>query len=125
MLDPLSITGLVLQITTVPKQLYGYGQAFKGARKDIVRLRSESYALNGVLEDIQAGEQEAGASSFKWKLTAMLGEATEAPGALETKTRPQMTKASRALQSMTWPLGKQDCNEIQAKPERYKTWFML
>src|SRR6266576_6112633 len=53
MVDPLSVTGVVLQIATVATKVYAYGQQVKDAKKEIRELLVEILALKAVLEQFE------------------------------------------------------------------------
>ncbi|KAK5708440.1 hypothetical protein LTR97_000981 [Elasticomyces elasticus] len=125
MADPVSATGLVLQVVVVLKQLYEYGKSVKSARKEIEALQTELYALKGVLGDVQDGQNTAGLRPERHELSVMFLMAHEVLLSLNTKlTSSESTKLERAAQSMKWPFDKSQYTEKLVKLERIKTWFL-
>nr|OQO18012.1 hypothetical protein B0A51_14984 [Rachicladosporium sp. CCFEE 5018] len=122
MADPVSITGLVLQVGVLLKQLVEYGTAVKGAQGEIGRLRTELYAVKGVLRDLETAQEDAGKRPLKRELSETFTTAATVLGELARKL--DGTKQSR-IKSLVWPFDKPECNEILGKLERVKTWLML
>ncbi|KAK3645527.1 hypothetical protein LTR56_002968 [Elasticomyces elasticus] len=124
MADPVSATGLVLQVAVVLKQLYECGKNVKSARKEIEALQTELYALKGVLEDVQEGQNIAGLRPERHELSVMSKTAHEVLLSLNTKLAPSESKLERAAQSLKWPFDKSQYSERLVKLERIKTWFL-
>ncbi|KAK6430023.1 hypothetical protein LTR95_013828 [Oleoguttula sp. CCFEE 5521] len=122
MADPVSITGLVLQVGVLLKQLVEYGRAVKGAQGEIGRLRTELYALKGVLRDIESAQEDAGKRPLKRELSETLTTASALFGELAHKLDGTR---HRKVKSLVWPFEKPECNEILGRLERVKTWLML
>ncbi|KAK3655308.1 hypothetical protein LTR22_010338 [Elasticomyces elasticus] len=124
MADPVSATGLVLQVAVVLKQLYEYGKSVKSARKEIEALQTELYGLKGVLEDIQDEQNAAGLRPERHEVSVMFTMAHEVLLSLNTKLAPSESKLERAAQSLKWPFDKSQYTEKLVKLERIKTWFL-
>ncbi|KAK4949244.1 hypothetical protein LTR10_011860 [Elasticomyces elasticus] len=124
MADPVSATGLVLQVAVVLKQLYEYGKNVKSARKEIIALQTELFALKGVLADVQDGQNAAGLRPERHELSVMFTMAPEVLLSLNTKLAPSESKLERATQSLKWPFDKSQYTEKLVKLERVKTWFL-
>jgi hypothetical protein len=125
MADPLSTTGLVLQVAALLKQLYDYGTAVKGAQKEISVLRSELYALKGVLQDIDTAQDVAGARPSRRELAETLASARDLLETLSKKLGGSASAIGKAVQSVKWPLIKSDYDKILNRLERLKTWLIL
>nr|OQO23641.1 hypothetical protein B0A51_09054 [Rachicladosporium sp. CCFEE 5018] len=76
MADPVSSTGLVLQVGVLLKHLVEYGKAVKGAQGEIGRLRTETYALRSILRDIETAQENAGKRPLKRELSETLTTAS-------------------------------------------------
>ncbi|KAK5726582.1 hypothetical protein LTR15_002467 [Elasticomyces elasticus] len=125
MADPVSATGLVLQVTVVLKQLYEYGKSVKSAQKEIVALKTELYGLKGVLEDIQDEQNAAGLRPERHEISVMFTMAHEVLLPLNTKLAPSESKLERAAQCLKWPFNQAEYSEKFLKLERIKSWFIL
>ena len=125
MADPVSVTGLALQVAVVLKQLYDYGSSVKGARKELNALRSELYALKGVLGDIDDDQNTIGKKPMRHELASILTSAHELLSTLGAKLETKSSVVGKAKQSLAWPLNKADHAKVLVKLERLKSWLML
>nr|OQO23637.1 hypothetical protein B0A51_09050 [Rachicladosporium sp. CCFEE 5018] len=122
MADPVSVTGLALQVSSLLKQLVEYWKAVKGAHKEIQSFQSELFALKGVLRDIETAQDTAGQRPSRRDLTETLIAASTILGELAKKLDVRKHRVTKAL---TWPFEKSECTELLVRLERIKTWLML
>ena len=120
MADPVSITGIVLQVGSLVQSLYEYGKAVRYAQKDIVRLCSELSALKSVLSDLESrSDQHVEATKERLETTQSL--MSDIIQELAPKTR----KYERGLQSLKWPFSEAQVRITLDRIERLKSWFLL
>ncbi|KAK6412564.1 hypothetical protein LTR95_017962, partial [Oleoguttula sp. CCFEE 5521] len=102
--------------------LVEYGKAVNGAQGEIGKLRTELYALKGVLRDIESAQEDAGKRPLKRELAETLTAASLTWGELAKKLNGTR---SRKLKSIVWPFEKSECNDTLGRLERLKTWHLL
>ncbi|OQO04313.1 hypothetical protein B0A48_10924 [Cryoendolithus antarcticus] len=122
MADPVSVTGLVLQVGVLLKQLVEYYHVAKGAHSEIQSIRTDLYALKGVLDDIGIAQDDAGKRPLKRDLAETL---TTAAAILSELAQKLDNKSHRKLKSLVWPFEKPECNEMLGRLERLKSWLVL
>lgn len=123
MADPLSITGLVLQLAVTLKQLYDYGKEVKGAQQEIRSLCSELSALKSILEDLE--KQNDKAVNLTDGLYDALLTAKTVLDAFLSRLTAQSSKLKQKLQSLQWPFKKDEVKDLLDRLERLKTLFLL
>lgn len=89
----------------------------------MLRLRSELYALKGVLEDIRDMQANSG-SDFKPIQSELLAVTSSYLSNLARRLELSKNKLGRAVESLRWPFEK-DHQEVLAKLERLKSSFIL
>lgn len=125
MADPLSITGLLLQVGALTKQLYDYGKQVKGAQQQIAGLFSELCALKGVLSNIEDAQGAAGGVQADPELAGMLSTAHSILDTLADRLGARSTARGRTIQSLRWPFDKAGYTDTLLKLERLKSCFVL
>lgn len=124
MADPISVTGLVLQVADLIKQLYDYVKAVKGAEKAILSIAGELSALKSIFElNVRLGPPEVISTGNDFN--KML-ETTKA--LLDELAEVVMTRsgvAQRMIQRLEWPFDYANVEKKLSKLERLKTWFLL
>ncbi|KAH8703264.1 hypothetical protein BGW36DRAFT_84581 [Talaromyces proteolyticus] len=133
MADPLSISGLILQVITTAKTVYDYASQVKNAQKDIRELFGELFALKAIVDQIQM-EKDA-----TIKVTEIYFNNTRSSDAFDkamTDTRnllqeilddlvERALRGQSLLRNLGWPGKKTNLQEKVAKLERIKTYFIL
>ena len=125
MADPLSITGLVLQLGSVLKQLYEYGKKVSEAKGRLLSLCSELAAFKSVLTDVEPIYKHNTADLDKFNVTDMIVEANVLVDDLAKQLSIKQTPAKRAMQFLKFPLNETFINEVLSKLERWKSTLLL
>jgi len=122
--DPLSISGLVLQIGAIVTQIYAYTQQVKDAKEEIRELLIELLALKAILEQLGIMQDSLPILSsppVRDALTTTNGILIAVLADLEEKR----TRRSHAIQKLTWPQTKSGTYTQVVRLERLKSYFSL
>ncbi|KAJ6111824.1 hypothetical protein N7523_007885 [Penicillium sp. IBT 18751x] len=134
MADPISIVGLIMDVSTIISSLINYAKAVQSAKSEIRQLSEELFALKGILEHLSKVaprdepklEQTELPDSFDQDVLMRVLETTnEFLESLLADLETPKTKFKRLKQKMQWPFTQEDTNEHLAKLERVKSWLIL
>jgi len=136
MVDPISITSLILQIGKIVSSLIEYGKGVKGASADIRRLSEEVFSLRGVLEHLQAQvdpestelSQELWSEAAPYNPEQLKSTIQTTNGFLQsllTDLEEPKSTFKRLSQKLEWPLSQEKLNVHLARLERVKSWLIL
>lgn len=134
MADPVSITGLILDVSRILSSLINYAKSVQGAKSDMRKLSEELFALKGILEHLSS-EMPRGMS--KWLQTEpaspynrevmarVLHSTNEFLQSLLRDLEPPETKFKQLKQKLQWPFNQDQVNAHLVQLERVKSWLML
>lgn len=133
MVDPISITSLILQIPDLAAKLYDYGKNVKDAKREFGLLYAELLALQAVLNQIKAEGDKKGTRSNRGLydllssqpvLNALVMADTILKTILNDLNKLQASER-RTLKSLTWPLGRSEIYKRITELERLKSTFVM
>ncbi|GKU06276.1 hypothetical protein FLAG1_09229 [Fusarium langsethiae] len=129
MADPISIIGLVGQISDLIQRAYNYGKAVHDAQSDMRKLYTELLGLKGVLEqletlDIASAEPHIADLIRSKEFRKTLFSTSEVVGRLVENLNKKQT-SSRRVNAFLWPWVKDDVKADIQDLERVKTWFIV
>ncbi|KAF5549060.1 ZDHHC-type palmitoyltransferase 6 [Fusarium mexicanum] len=129
MVDPISIIGLVGQISDLIQRAYNYGKAVHDAQSDMRKLYTELLGLKGVLEqleklDIASAEPHIADLIHSKEFRKTLFSTSELVGRLVENLNKKQT-SSRRVNAFLWPWVKDDVKADIQDLERVKTWFIV
>lgn len=131
-MDPVSITGLVIEVSNVLSSLIRYAKTAQNAKSDVRKLSEELFALKGILEHLAAqtdtvtGWEESESSPFDSDvMTRVLHTTNEFLQSLLTDLKLSESKFERLKQSLKWPFTQKEVSEHLARLERVKSWLIL
>ncbi|KAF5240404.1 hypothetical protein FANTH_9664 [Fusarium anthophilum] len=129
MVDPISIIGLVGQISDLIQRAYNYGKAVHDAQSDMRKLYTELLGLKGVLEqleklDIASAEQHIADLIHLKEFRKTLFSTSELVGRLVENLNKKQT-SSRRVNAFLWPWVKDDVKADIQDLERVKTWLIV
>ncbi|KAJ5118756.1 hypothetical protein N7448_010464 [Penicillium atrosanguineum] len=134
MADPISIVGLITDVSTIIASLISYAKAVQSAKSDIRQLSEELFALKGILEhlskeaprDEPKSEQTELPDSFdRDVLMRVLQTTNEFLESLLADLETPKTKFRRLKQKLQWPFTQEETSEHLARLERVKSWLIL
>lgn len=134
MADPLSITGLILQVSQTLSSLINYAQTVHSARSDIQKLSEELFALKGILDHLAAQikskpppyDSDAQSLPFNTEiLTRALQPTNEFLQSLLKDLEEPATKFGKLKQKLEWPFTQEQFNAHLLRLERVKSWLIL
>ncbi|KAJ5788495.1 hypothetical protein N7457_003485 [Penicillium paradoxum] len=131
-MDPISITGLVIEVSHVLSSLIRYAKTVQTAKSEVRKLSEELFALKGILEHL-AVQTDA---IFEWEhsetspfdrevLARVLHTTNEFLQSLLTDLETSETKFKRLKQTLKWPFTQKEANEHLIRLERVKSWLIL
>ncbi|EWG53238.1 hypothetical protein FVEG_11712 [Fusarium verticillioides 7600] len=129
MADPISIIGLVGQISDLIQRAYNYGKAVHEAQCDMRKLYTELLGLKGVLEqleklDMASAEPHIADLKRSNEFRKTLSSASELVVRLVENLNKKQT-SSRRVNAFLWPWVKDDVIADIQDLERVKTWFIV
>ncbi|KAF5597611.1 ankyrin repeat-containing protein [Fusarium subglutinans] len=129
MVDPISILGLVAQVSHLIRRAYDYGKAVHDAQSDMRKLYTELLALKGVLEqleelDIASAEPDIADLKRSTEFRSTLSSTSELLGRLMENLNKKQT-SSRRVNAFLWPWVKDDVKADIQDLERVKTWLIV
>lgn len=136
-MDPISITGLIITVSSVLSQVIGYAKTVTGAKADMRRLSEELFALKGILEHISMGigdntpnpekdsESEASGPFDRDVMARALFTANEFLQTLLQELEEPETKFKKLKQKLEWPFTQDQINAHLVRLERVKSWLIL
>ena len=138
-MDPASLTGLIIALEQIIGQIFKFGNGVKAAKKEVNQLCSELFALKGSLEHIRMNfnnnksfvEPDGALQSLfppllKTEECSRMFTATESLVVdLTKRLSPAPGRLNSMIQSLTWPLKKDDIRDFISRLERLKSYFLL
>lgn len=136
-MDPISITGLIIEVSHVLSSVINYAKAVQGAKPDMRRLSEELFALKGILEHISTGigdntlkpdkhtESEASSLFDRDVMARVLFTANEFVQTLLQELEEPATKFKKLKQKLEWPFTQDQVNAHLVRLERVKSWLIL
>jgi hypothetical protein len=131
-MDPISIIGLVTEVSNVLASLIKYGKAVQSASSEVRKLSEELFALKGILEHLDAQtddspqREEISAGQFdRDAMTRVLYTANELLQSLLAELETPETKFKHLKRNLKWPFTQSQVNEHLIRLERVKSWLIL
>lgn len=134
MADPVSITGLILDVSRILSSLINYTKTVQSAKSDMLKMSEELFALKGILEHLSSElprgmskwMQPEPASPYNHEVMArVLHTTNEFLQSLLKDLEPPETKFKQLKQKLKWPFTQDEVNAHLAQLERVKSWLML
>lgn len=132
-MDPISITGLVIEVSHVLASLIEYAKAVKSASSEVRRLSEELFALKGILDHlaVQTEQSKCAEKSYESTLfdrdamSRVLYTTNEFLQALLTDLGTPETKLKHLKRNLKWPFTQKQVNGHLVRLERVKSWLIL
>ena len=131
-MDPISITGLVIEVSHVLSSLIRYAKTVQTAKSEVRKLSEELFALKGILEHLAAQItdppkwEESETSQFDRDVMArVLHTTNEFLQSLLMDLETAETKFKRLKQALKWPFTQTEVSEHLIRLERVKSWLIL
>lgn len=136
-MDPISVTGLIIEVGNVLSCMIKYAKAVQGAKADMRKLSEELFALKGILEHLSTGigdntptsEREAESESSgpfdRDVMARVLFTANEFLQTLLQELEEPATKFKKLKQKLEWPFTQDQVNAHLVRLERVKSWLIL
>jgi hypothetical protein len=137
-MDPISITGLVVEVGHVLACLIQYAKDVQGASSDVRRLSEELFALKGILDHLatqteqsQSAEKDcendcSDTSLFdRDTMSRVLYTTNEFLRTLLVDLETPETKLKHLKRNLKWPFTKKEVNDHLIRLERVKSWLIL
>jgi len=134
-MDPISITGLVIEVSNVLASLIQYAKAVQGANSEVRKLSEELFALKGILEHLATQTDEVPQYEEKSSETAGLFDRDAMARVLYTTNellqsilaglQTPETKFKHLKRNLKWPFTQKEINEHLIRLERVKSWLIL
>ncbi|KAJ5964304.1 uncharacterized protein N7479_004180 [Penicillium vulpinum] len=131
-MDPISITGLVIEVSRVLSSLIRYAKTVQAAKSEIRKLSEELFALKGILEHLAAQIddvpkwQESETCPFDRDVMARVLRTTdEFLQSLLMDLKTAESKFERLKQTLKWPFTQTEVSEHLIRLERVKSWLIL
>ncbi|KAL1886818.1 hypothetical protein Plec18167_000753 [Paecilomyces lecythidis] len=136
MVDPLSVTSLIIDIGTLITKIISYAKAVRDARSDTQKLIEELFAVKGILEHLstQVGPQDLNAPPLNSEPLALFNpellESTlrtthEFIQSLLSDLEEPESRFKRLKAKLEWPLTKERADTHLLRLERVKSWLIL
>jgi hypothetical protein len=134
-MDPISITGLVIEVSRVLASLIKYAKEVQGASSEVRKLSEELFALKGVLEHLAAQTDDTTSCDEKSLETAglfdrdamarVLYTTNELLQSLLADLETPETKFKHLKRNLKWPFTQKQVDEHLIRLERVKSWLIL
>ncbi|GLI75512.1 hypothetical protein PoHVEF18_003768 [Penicillium ochrochloron] len=136
-MDPISITGLIVEVSNVLSCVIRYAKAVQGAKDDMRKLSEELFALKGILEHLSTGigdntptseketESESSGPFDRDVMARVLFTANEFLQTLLQELEEPATKFKKLKQKLEWPFTQDQVNGHLVRLERVKSWLIL
>ncbi|EKV20000.1 Ankyrin repeat-containing domain [Penicillium digitatum] len=131
-MDPISITGLVIEVSHVLSSLIRYAKTVQTAKSEVRKLSEELFALKGILEHLTAQMndtpiwEKSETSPFDRDVMArVLHTTNEFLQSLLMDLEAAETKFKRLKQNLKWPFTQTQVSEHLVRLERVKSWLIL
>ncbi|KAI9706851.1 MAG: hypothetical protein M1820_004630 [Bogoriella megaspora] len=135
MVDPISVTGLALQVAEIVWKIYEYGKQVKDWKNEIRALCEELFALKGVFEHFEQRHkfslQERSSLYSDYPITEsadfreMVYSTREFLDDLLSQLDIPKDRLRRAVKAMAWPLNKVELQSNISRTTRIKQWFVM
>ncbi|KAJ5142809.1 uncharacterized protein N7515_001596 [Penicillium bovifimosum] len=131
-MDPISITGLVIEVSHVLSSLIRYAKTAQNAKPEVRKLSEELFTLKGILEHLAAQSehtpkwQESDKVNFDRDVMGrVLHTTNELIQSLLAGMETAETKFKRLKQTLKWPFTQKEILEHLTRLERVKSWLIL
>ncbi|KAJ5769256.1 hypothetical protein N7520_003815 [Penicillium odoratum] len=135
-MDPISITGLVIDVSHIISCLIKYAKSVKTARSEMQKLSEELFALKGILDHLAAQSsseipkfqhiESEGSSPFNEHVMNRVLQATkEFLESLLKDLEPAESKLKSWKQKLEWHFTQEKINDHLIRLERVKSWLIL
>lgn len=136
MADPISITGLIVDVSHIIARLIKYAKAVQGARSEMRKLSEELFALRGILDHLQTQsssdtpkaqhiESEGSAPFNEDIMERVLQTTKEFLDSILKDLEPAESKLQSLKQKLEWPFTEAKVNAHLTRLERVKSWLIL
>ena len=138
-MDPVSVSGLIIAVEQILCQIYTFGRGVHDVKKEITQLCSELFALKGALEHVrmsldgtvELGKSQAAPQTLLSPLlkadefSSMLSSADLLLRDLSKRLSKSPGRLNSILQSLAWPLKKDEIINTIQRLERLKSYLIL
>lgn len=131
-MDPISIVGLVVEVSNVLASLIQYAKDVKGASSEVRKLSEELFALKGILDHLatqtenQNEEKNSETTVFdRDAMSRVLYTTNEFLHTLLAELGTPETKFKHLKRNLKWPFTQKQLNEHLIRLERVKSWLIL
>jgi hypothetical protein len=131
-MDPISITGLVIEVSHVLSSLIRYAKTAQNAKSEVRKLSEELFALKGILEHLAAQTDDdpnlkasEKASFDRDVMGRVLHTTNELLRSLLADLETAETKFKRLKQTLKWPFTQKEVIDHLTRLERVKSWLIL
>ncbi|KAJ5692491.1 hypothetical protein N7462_001914 [Penicillium macrosclerotiorum] len=138
MADPISITGLIMDVSNIVASLINYAKAVQSAKSEMRKLSEELFALKGILEYLSANMPNDKNKSFEEEtereglclfnhdvVERVLKTTSEFLQALLKDLEEPASRFRKLKQKLEWPFTQDQVNEHLVRLERVKSWLIL
>ncbi|KAJ5909759.1 hypothetical protein N7504_004402 [Penicillium tannophilum] len=136
MADPISITGLIVDVSHIIARLIKYAKAVQGARSEMRKLSEELFGLRGILDHLQTQsssdiskvqhiESEGSAPFNENIMERVLHTTKEFLDSILKDLEPAESKLKSLKQKLEWPFTEAKVNAHLTRLERVKSWLIL
>jgi chromosome segregation ATPase len=135
-MDPISITGLIVDVSHIIARLIKYAKAVQGARSEMRKLSEELFALKGILDHLQAQsssevpkvqhvESEDSTPFNEVIMDKVLQTTREFLDSILKDLEPAESKLQSLKQKLEWPFTEAKVTAHLTRLERVKSWLIL
>ncbi|KAJ5161099.1 hypothetical protein N7492_006491 [Penicillium capsulatum] len=132
-MDPISITGLVMDVGHILASLIQYAKTVQGAKSEMRKLSEELFALKGILEhlasqspDDEKSSRESQSGQFdRGMMAKVLYTTQDFVRRLLADLETPATKFKRLKQKFEWPFTQEQVNAHLTQLEWVKSWLIL
>ncbi|KAJ5652061.1 hypothetical protein N7507_009487 [Penicillium longicatenatum] len=135
-MDPISITGLIVDVSHIIARLIKYAQAVQGARSEMRKLSEELFALRGILDHLQSQssseipkvqhiESEKSTPFNEVIMDKVLQTTKEFLDSILKDLEPAESKLQSLKQKLEWPFTEAKVTAHLTRLERVKSWLIL
>lgn len=134
MADPVSITGLIFDVSRILSSLINYAKSVQSAKSDMRKLSEELFALKAILEHLSSEmpsgiskwlQPEPASSHTREVMAKVLQSTNEFLQSLLRDLEPPKSNFKQLKQKLRWPFTQDQVNAHLAQLERVKSWLML
>ncbi|KAJ5918080.1 hypothetical protein N7454_010455 [Penicillium verhagenii] len=137
MADPISIIGLIADVSDIISSLIKYAKAVQSARSEMLKLSEEMFALRGILDHLAAQsssekhlevyhiESEGSVPFNQDIMNRVLQTTKDFLTSLLKELQPAKTKLKSLKQKLEWPFTQETINGHLTRLERVKSWLIL